>query len=189
MFKDMELAREEVSSYKMMLEDRTKALSAVHAMDLLDKPLLDLNVSVLSASAWPSYPDVAVEIPRDVQKACVGFEQYYRLKHTGRKLAWKHSLAHCQLKASFSRGNKELIVSSYQTVVLLVFNERSGADQVPYTEIQGATNLSKSASQFFQDTVRANIFCFQTIWSSSGHCSLSHVRNIGYSAKRQKGKT
>lgn len=142
----MELAREEVSSYKSMLQDRgkdqIKEVSGVDANgNYIYKPSIDLNVSVLSASAWPPYPDIAVKIPRNVQQATASFEQFYKTKHSGRKLTWKHSLAHCQLKATFSRGNKELIVSSHQAVVLLAFNDRSAGDQVLYTEIQASTNL------------------------------------------------
>lgn len=131
MFKDIELAREEITSYKSMLE-RSES-----------KPLVDLTVNVLSASAWPSYPDVAVEIPRNIQKALVGFEDYYKLKHSGRRLAWKHLLAHCQLKAQFPQGNKEIVVSSFQAIVLLLFNEKGGGEQLSYSEIQGACNLSR----------------------------------------------
>lgn len=131
MFKDIELAREEISSYKSMLEESQT------------KRLVDLNVNVLSASAWPSYPDVAVEIPRNIQSALAGFEDFYKSKHSGRRLAWKHSLAHCQLKAQFPQGNKEIVVSSFQAIVLLLFNEKGRGEQVSYREIQGASNLGR----------------------------------------------
>ncbi|KAI4173912.1 MAG: hypothetical protein LQ343_002680 [Gyalolechia ehrenbergii] len=129
MFKDMELAREEVTSYKSQLEERGS------------RPSVDLNVSVLSASAWPSYPDVPLIIPREVQQQAAVFEQHYKVKHSGRKLTWKHSLAHCQLKANLPKGNKELVVSSYQAVVLLIFKDRSANDEIPYEHIQAATGL------------------------------------------------
>lgn len=129
MFKDIELAREEITSLKSMLEESQT------------KPSVDLNVNVLSASAWPSYPDVAVEIPRNIQKALAGFEDYYKMKYSGRKLAWKHSLAHCQLKAQFPQGNKEIVVSSFQAIVLLLFNDKGTREQLSYSEIQGASNL------------------------------------------------
>ena len=135
MFKDIELARDEMSSYKSMLQDRQQ------------KSHVDLSVNVLSASAWPTYPDVMVEIPRDVQKATIDFEQYYKLKHTGRKLAWKHALAHCQLRAAFPKGNKELVVSSFQAVVMLYFNDKGATESVGYTELKEATSLSKSSAQ------------------------------------------
>lgn len=132
MFKDIELAREEITSYKSLLEESQTKPS-----------LVDLNVNVLSASAWPSYPDVAVEIPRSIQMALAGFEDYYKSKHSGRRLAWKHSLAHCQLKGHFSQGNKEIVVSSFQAIVLLLFNEKGQGEQVSYSEIQGASNLGR----------------------------------------------
>ena len=130
MFKDIELAREEIASYKTMLEERRK------------KPVVDLNVNVLSASAWPTYPDVAVEVPRDIQKATADFEEHYKMKHTGRRLAWKHALAHCQLKAQFPRGNKEIVVSSFQAIVMLLFNDKPLNEPITYAEIQATTNLS-----------------------------------------------
>ena len=132
MFTDIELAREEITSYKMMLEERQK------------KSPVDLNVNVLSASAWPTYGDVAVEVPRDIQKATSDFEEYYKSKHTGRKLAWKHALAHCQLRAHLPKGNKEIIVSSFQAIVMLFFNDKQANEPVSYSDIQGATNLSMS---------------------------------------------
>ncbi|MCJ1284036.1 hypothetical protein MMC26_003367 [Xylographa opegraphella] len=130
MFKDVELARDEMASYKQMLQDRQK------------KPPVDLTVNVLSASAWPTYPDVPVEVPIDIQKASADFEQHYRMKHTGRRLAWKHSLAHCQLKAAFPKKDKELVVSSFQAIVLLYFNDKDDEESIGYAELKAATSLS-----------------------------------------------
>ena len=134
MFKDVELARDEMASYKQMLQDRQK------------KSTVDLTVNVLSASAWPTYPDVPVEVPIDIQKASADFEQHYRMKHTGRRLAWKHSLAHCQLKAVFPKKDKELVVSSFQAIVLLYFNDKNDEETVGYAELKAATSLSKKST-------------------------------------------
>lgn len=131
MFKDIELAREENSSYKSMLEESQTRLA------------VELNVNILSASAWPSYPDASIEIPRGIQTSIAGFERFYRLKHSGRRLTWKHALAYCQLKARFPRGDKEIVVSSFQAVVLLFFNRTRVKEEISYSELQGATNLGK----------------------------------------------
>ena len=69
------------------------------------------------------------------------FEVHYKNKHTGRRLAWKHGLAHCQLKSSFAKGNKEIVVSAFQAIVLLQFNDKAASEAVPYAEIQAASNL------------------------------------------------
>ena len=128
MFKDIEMARDEISSYKAMLEERTV------------RPAFDLSVNVLSSSAWPSYPNVTVNVPEDVLKATAGFEQHYRAKHSGRKLEWKHALAHCQLKSSFPKGAKEIVVSSFQAIVLLSFNN---IESMTYSDLQAATGLGR----------------------------------------------
>ncbi|KAL9576104.1 MAG: hypothetical protein Q9212_007382, partial [Teloschistes hypoglaucus] len=136
MFKDMELTREEVASYKSMFDQ------------LENKSKIDLNVSVLSSAAWPSYPDVPLIIPRDVEQATSLFEQHYKSKHTGRRLGWKHSLAHCQLKANLPKGNKEFVVSSYQAVVLLLFKDKSSTNtEIAYADIQAATGLDDTELQ------------------------------------------
>ncbi|KAL8829981.1 MAG: hypothetical protein Q9170_005938, partial [Blastenia crenularia] len=130
MFKDMELAREEVASYKSLLERRES------------QPSVDLNVSVLSAAAWPSYPEVPLIVPREVQQQATVFEQHYKVQHSGRRLTWIHSLAHCQLNAYLPKGKKELVVSGYQAVVLLIFKDKAVNDEMAYGDIQGATGLN-----------------------------------------------
>ena len=126
MFKDIEMAREEITSYKAMLEERDT------------RPAFDLSVNVLSSSAWPSYPNVTVNVPEHILNATANFEQHYKLKHSGRKLEWKHALAHCQLKSTFPKGAKEIVVSSFQAIVLLSFND---AESMSFADLQVATGL------------------------------------------------
>ncbi len=126
MFKDIEMTREEISSYKMMLEERDT------------KPAFDLSVNVLSSSAWPSYPEVVVNVPENILKATANYETYYKSKHSGRKLEWKHALAHCQVKATYPKGNKEIVVSSFQAIVLLAFNSNT---TMSYSDLQAASGL------------------------------------------------
>lgn len=135
MFRDIDLARDEMASYKSVLEDRQQ------------KTAMELSVNVLSASAWPTYPDVTVNIPPSVLESINDFDSHYKAKHTGRKLTWKHALAHCQLRASFPKGNKEIVVSSFQAIVLLLFSDAAPGEQISYAEIQAATALCKFCPQ------------------------------------------
>lgn len=132
MFKDVELAREEMQSYKQRLEERVGFEKGKR---------VDLSVNILSAAAWPTYPDVPVIIPANIKRAIDDFELHYKSKHTGRKLDWKHALAHCQMKATFNKGSKELVVSSFQAIVLLLFNGLGGDDQLAYSHILAETGL------------------------------------------------
>jgi len=132
MFKDMDLARDEMSSYNTLLIERNIKYGP------------DLNVSVLSASAWPTYPDVSVNIPTSISKALHDFGEHYTTKYNGRKLTWKHALAHCQLRSKFPKGNKEIVVSSFEAIVLLLFNDVPEDGTLSYDEIKTTTGLSTS---------------------------------------------
>ena len=134
MFKDIELAREEMLSYKQRLEDRIGYEKGKN---------VDLNVNILSAAAWPTYPDIPVVIPPNIKRAIDDFELHYKSKHSGRKLNWKHALAHCQMRAKFNSGVKELVVSSFQAIVLLLFNGLAEDKQLPYSHILSESGLRK----------------------------------------------
>ena len=133
MFKDMEVARDEMTTYTAFNRERGRR----------DRPPIDLSVNVLSAAAWPTYADVPVRIPSIIATAINDFQEFYCNKHTGRRLNWKHQLAHCQLRAKFPKGSKELVVSSFQAIVLLLFNDIGEEETLPYSEIQAATGLCK----------------------------------------------
>lgn len=135
MFKDVELAREEMQSYKQRLEDREGYTKGKN---------IELNVNILSAAAWPTYPDIPVVVPANVKKAIDDFEMHYKSKHSGRKLDWKHALAHCQMRATFGKSTKELVVSSFQAVVLLLFNAVAEGEHLTYSHILTETGLRKS---------------------------------------------
>ncbi|RDL39757.1 Cullin homology [Venustampulla echinocandica] len=128
MFKDQELARDEMIAYKQSVSNA-------------GKPTLDLQVSVLSAAAWPTYPDVKVNLPSEVAKHIEKYDLHYRNKHTGRRLTWKHALAHSVVKARFGTQTKELLVSAFQAIVLVLFNDIGPGEHLSYIDIQSATGL------------------------------------------------
>jgi cullin-4 len=129
MFKDQALVAEEMKSYNQWLSHNSNMK-------------MSLSVSVLSASAWPSYKDVKVNIPMEVAKQIDTYDQYYKLKHTGRRLTWKHALAHSVVTARFAKGApKEISVSAFQAIVLLLFNDVKPGEPLSYTTIRDATGL------------------------------------------------
>ncbi|KPI38341.1 Cullin-4A [Cyphellophora attinorum] len=131
MFKDMDLAREEMMSYRQLQADRGEQLTGP-----------DLSVNVLSAAAWPTYPDVPVNVPTSIAYVQSKFDGHYTAKHSGRKLTFKHALAHCQLRANFPKGRKELVVSGFQAIVLLLFNDVASTAHLSYDDLSKATGLS-----------------------------------------------
>jgi cullin-4 len=67
-------------------------------------------------------------------------------KHNGRRLTWQHSLDTCVIRAEFLSGKKELAVSFYQALVLLLFDYEK--DGLSYKEIAQSTNIGKIESHF-----------------------------------------
>lgn len=131
MFKDQDLAKDEMESYRQWCEAGLK-----------ERAPLELHVMVLSAAAWPTYPDVQLNLPDEVASQTERFDGFYKSKHTGRTLTWKHSLAHCSLRARFAKGERELLVSGFQAVVLLLFNSVPAKDGfLAYEQIAKATGL------------------------------------------------
>lgn len=134
MFKDQELGKDEMAAFKEWLPVNEPNL----------KSRVDLHVSVLSNAAWPTYPEVRACLPRDVLEVITAFDTYYKQKHTGRRLTWRHNLSHAVVRGQFNRGPKELLVSCFQAVVLVLFNDadKAGAEGVlGFSEIAQATSI------------------------------------------------
>ncbi|KAF8465295.1 ubiquitin ligase subunit CulD [Kalaharituber pfeilii] len=130
MFKDMELSKDVMTSFK----SSKVGLDKSHGVDL--------NVHILSMSAWPTYPDTPVSLPETLAEYLEAFKEFYVGKHKGRKLTWRHALAQCVLKADFPKGKKELVVSAFQAVVLLLFNDVEAGNTLSYIAIKEASGLS-----------------------------------------------
>ncbi|KAL0725132.1 hypothetical protein Bca4012_039731 [Brassica carinata] len=103
------------------------------------RPGIDFNVTLLNTSVWPSYKTFDVNLPSEIVKCVEIFKGFYETKHKRRKLTWLHSLGTCHINGKFDQKPIELIVSTHQAAVLLLFNTR---DNLNYTDIQNQLNLS-----------------------------------------------
>ncbi|XP_033220142.1 cullin-4A isoform X2 [Belonocnema kinseyi] len=129
MFKDMELSKDINIAFKQYSGNLQNELSASN---------LDLTVSILTMGYWPTYPVMEVTLPLEMVQYQDVFNKFYLGKHSGRKLQWQPTLGHCVLKAWFNQGNKELQVSLFQALVLILFND---ADNLSLEDIKAATNI------------------------------------------------
>ncbi|KAF8650599.1 hypothetical protein AX16_005170 [Volvariella volvacea WC 439] len=126
MFKDLALSRE-------LMRDYHARLDAAH-------PGQKLSVMVLQRSAWPfTVQQQSVDLPMNMQEQITRFTEYYKQKHSGHVLSFDHALGTATLKARFKAGSKELSVSLYQAIVLLLFND---GDDIKYPEILEATRMN-----------------------------------------------
>ena len=97
-----------------------------------------MTVHVLTTGFWPPYPPIGVALPSQLTQYQDVFRDFYLEKHSGRRLLWQNSLGQCTLQAQFPKGKKELLVSLFQAVVLMLFND---ADSLSLREIAAATRL------------------------------------------------
>lgn len=126
MFKDIDVSKD------MMVHFKNHMLS-----QRIDTPI-DLTVNILTMGYWPTYQPMEVNLPNFLMKYQKAFERFYITKHNGKKLQWQPNLGHCSLIAVFEQGRNELLVSLFQALVLLLFNDR---DEIGYNEIQEATKI------------------------------------------------
>ncbi|MBA0731342.1 hypothetical protein Golax_022924 [Gossypium laxum] len=124
---DIELSKEINESFKQSSQARTKLRSGI-----------EMSVHVLTTGYWPTYPPMDVRLPHELNVYQDIFKEFYLSKYSGRRLMWQNSLGHCVLKADFSKGKKELAVSLFQTVVLMLFND---AQKLSFQDIKDSTGI------------------------------------------------
>ncbi|KAH9606913.1 hypothetical protein KSS87_009308 [Heliosperma pusillum] len=127
MFKDIELSKEINESFRLSSQARTKLPSGI-----------EMSVHVLTTGYWPTYPPMDVRLPHELNVYQDIFKEFYLSKYSGRRLMWQNSLGHCVLKADFPKGKKELAVSLFQAVVLMLFND---AEALSFQDIKDATAI------------------------------------------------
>ncbi|KAF9185173.1 Cullin-4B [Haplosporangium sp. Z 11] len=111
---------------------------------------LDLSVNVLTQGNWPTYPPAEANIPDQISRCQEVFKEFYLSKHKGRRLMWQNSLGHSVVRANFPSGTKELQLSLFQAIIVLLFNDVGDAS-LSYKEIKQLSNIeSKELNRTLQ---------------------------------------
>ncbi|KAF9580330.1 Cullin-4A, partial [Lunasporangiospora selenospora] len=141
MFKDMDTSKD------IMVNFRTSKMYSKIGQ-------LELNVNVLTQGNWPTYPPAEANIPDKLTDLTFNlspvniqisqcqeiFKEFYLSKHNGKRLMWQNSLGHSVVKAHFPLGFKELQLSLFQAIVLLLFND-VGSSSLSYKDIKQLSNI------------------------------------------------
>ncbi|PAV80121.1 hypothetical protein WR25_24733 [Diploscapter pachys] len=137
MFRDMENSKEYMTYFKQYCD---------HLQDQGTKQLpMEFNVNVLTCGQWPSYDIAEMSLPQELSMCLTRYQDFYTSKHANKRLQWLHALGNCVLKATFRTGCvKELLVSLYQCLVLLLFNCKS---EWTYEEILANTKIEAKELQ------------------------------------------
>uniref|UniRef100_A0A7S1N1C3 Cullin family profile domain-containing protein n=1 Tax=Eutreptiella gymnastica TaxID=73025 RepID=A0A7S1N1C3_9EUGL len=86
---------------------------------------LEFSAQVLTTGFWPAFKIDTLNPPEILSTHMDLFRQFYDHKTQSRVLKWVHSLGTATISSKFKKGQKEMIVSTYQACVLLLFNTKS----------------------------------------------------------------
>jgi cullin 1 len=127
-----------VTDLTLARENRTGFEEYLHSNPNVN-PGMDLTVTVLTTGFWPSYKSFDLNLPAELVKCVEVFKGFYETKTKNRKLTWIFSLGTCNIVGKFEPKVIELVVSTYQAALLLLFNT---ADRWSYSEIFTQLNLN-----------------------------------------------
>ena len=128
----------------MMTDMRlSQDIQSAFAEHVKDKELgTDLSVQVLTTKFWPQYKSDELKLPKEMLQCVETFKAFYDSHTSHRRLRWVHSLGSATVVGKFTASGKskehDLLVSTYQACILLLFNE---ADSMTFSDIQGRLNL------------------------------------------------
>ena len=146
MFKDIAMSEDYTAKYKRH----------VAGLGDPDPSRAELDVNVLTTNMWPYEMMASAGADDENQRPCIyptqiskmihGFQNYYHSKHNGRKLTWYPNMGTADIRAYFpkSKGNiktRELNVSTYAMIVLLLFQDLPADKSLTCEEIQSMTNI------------------------------------------------
>jgi len=113
MFQDIGVSKNLIDQYRTYCEKR----------NLQD--IVDFSVMVLSSNSWPFSAPPNFILSPELKRTFESFTNFYTQQHNGRKLTWLHQHSKGDLQTLYTKPKYILHVSTYQMVVLLLFNKNA----------------------------------------------------------------
>lgn len=100
-----------------------------------------INIKILNAGAWARGSErVTVSLPLELEDYIPEVEEFYKKKHSGRKLQWYHHMSNGTITFANSVGRFDLDVTTFQMAVLFAWNQRP-MEKISYENLRLATEL------------------------------------------------
>lgn len=123
MLKDIELSKELTNQFKEETQGETK---------------IEMDLSILTTSIWPNFKPIHVVLSNEMTAIQELVTKFYTKNHRHRSLSWLHTHGFCTMRALFPKGRKELTVSTFQAIILSLFNI---SEKKTYEEIEAETGI------------------------------------------------
>ncbi|XP_011306021.1 cullin-5 [Fopius arisanus] len=100
-----------------------------------------INIKILNAGAWArSNERVTVSLPLQLEDYIPEVEDFYKKKHSGRKLQWYHHMSNGTITFANQVGRFDVDVTTFQMAVLFAWNQRP-LERISYENLRLATEL------------------------------------------------
>ncbi|XP_018328202.1 cullin-5 [Agrilus planipennis] len=100
-----------------------------------------INIKILNAGAWARGSErVTVSLPVELEDYIPEVEEFYKKKHSGRKLQWYHHMSNGTITFANNVGRFDLDVTTFQMAVLFAWNQRPH-EKISYENLRLATEL------------------------------------------------
>jgi len=115
MFQDIKVSEDLNSQFKGHLS------KAVGKQNLAET----VSIKILNMGAWARTSErVPVTLPRELEDYIPEVEEFYKSKHSGRKLQWHHHMSNGTITLNNSIGKYDLDVTTFQMAVLFCWENR-----------------------------------------------------------------
>ena len=101
---------------------------------------VDFSVKVLTGGFWSAPPESECSLPPLIEDLMARFRKFYLEGHSGRRISLQCSMGTGSVQATFGGKRKELVVTTYQMCILMLFNEK---ETQTMAELQAATGISR----------------------------------------------
>lgn len=123
---------------------RSKELMKIFNREQGRSLTLALIVSVCTQGAWPSTNIPKAIVPLDLAETVIRFTHFYENRHVGRKLNFRWDKGTAEVFVRFNdKTPKVLAVSTYQMMVLLLFNHSTGP-VLTFEDVMEKTNIEEN---------------------------------------------
>ncbi|XP_037094128.1 cullin-5-like [Pollicipes pollicipes] len=101
----------------------------------------NVNIKILNAGAWSRGCErVAVTLPTELEDYIPELEEFYKAKHSGRKLQWHHHMSNGTITFTSRLGRYDVDITTFQMAVLFAWNQRPD-ERISLENLRLATEL------------------------------------------------
>jgi len=130
MFQDVKVSED--------LNNQFKEQQKNHKKDLMADTV---SIKILNIGAWARTSErVPVTLPRELEDFIPEVEEFYKSKHSGRKLQWHHHMSNGTVTFANKTGKFDLEVTTFQMAVLFCWENRR-EDKISLENLRLATEL------------------------------------------------